>query len=353
MAKISDDARGQLAAWKAQHPVVALMGEFSAGKSTLLNALMGADLLPTRATATRMPAVWLTAGPALQVYGLRYDGTLTQLAEDDLAHGALEDYLVLRIIDPSDALSDYDILDTPGISDIRLQDDVIQTLAGHVDLVIWCSNATQFWRQSEKAMWRALPRPLRDRSVLAVTGSDRLSKRDLTRVLRRGHKEAKGLFSAVLSIAALDAVTATDDDRTSAWETSGISDLIAHLDENLTALRHADKRPIAEDVLEPPIREDHAEIPDNTANADNHIYLDLRKNLQEITEISKDFRLSTLLKQLIATVDEHTELSDDDRNLVMQVLSLDDVTGSDAAKYLRQLDGELSDFSNGPWCQLA
>ena len=34
-------------------PRIALMGEFSAGKSTLLNLLIERDLIPTRATATR------------------------------------------------------------------------------------------------------------------------------------------------------------------------------------------------------------------------------------------------------------------------------------------------------------
>ena len=55
-------ASGQLAAWFARRPSFALMGEYSAGKSALLNALLGQSLLPTRVTATDLPAVWITHG---------------------------------------------------------------------------------------------------------------------------------------------------------------------------------------------------------------------------------------------------------------------------------------------------
>ncbi|TNF59741.1 MAG: hypothetical protein EP307_09890, partial [Rhodobacteraceae bacterium] len=43
-------------------PRVALMGEFSAGKSTLTNLLLGAAPLPVKITATRLPPVWITQG---------------------------------------------------------------------------------------------------------------------------------------------------------------------------------------------------------------------------------------------------------------------------------------------------
>ncbi|HIE32691.1 MAG TPA: hypothetical protein EYP81_01400, partial [Thermodesulfobacteriaceae bacterium] len=43
-------------------PRLALMGEFSAGKSTLSNLLLGADPLPVRVTATRLPPVWISYG---------------------------------------------------------------------------------------------------------------------------------------------------------------------------------------------------------------------------------------------------------------------------------------------------
>ena len=46
-------------------PRVALMGEFSAGKSTLSNLLIGGSALPTQVTATQLPPVWISGGAGL------------------------------------------------------------------------------------------------------------------------------------------------------------------------------------------------------------------------------------------------------------------------------------------------
>ena len=43
-----------------RRPRIALMGEFSAGKSTLSNLLVGGDVLPVQVTATQLPPVWIS-----------------------------------------------------------------------------------------------------------------------------------------------------------------------------------------------------------------------------------------------------------------------------------------------------
>ena len=43
-----------------KRPLVALMGEFSAGKSTLSNLLIGKQALPVNVTATQLPPVWMS-----------------------------------------------------------------------------------------------------------------------------------------------------------------------------------------------------------------------------------------------------------------------------------------------------
>ena len=45
-----------------RRPRVCLMGEFSAGKSTLSNLLLGAEALPVNVTATQLPPVWISEG---------------------------------------------------------------------------------------------------------------------------------------------------------------------------------------------------------------------------------------------------------------------------------------------------
>ena len=45
-----------------RRPRVGLMGEFSAGKSTLSNLLVGGNALPVQVTATQLPPVWISGG---------------------------------------------------------------------------------------------------------------------------------------------------------------------------------------------------------------------------------------------------------------------------------------------------
>ena len=42
-----------------RRPRIALMGEFSAGKSTLANLMVGSDPVPMQVVATQLPPVWI------------------------------------------------------------------------------------------------------------------------------------------------------------------------------------------------------------------------------------------------------------------------------------------------------
>ena len=46
-----------------------------------------------------------------------------------------------------------DIVDMPGISDPNMDADVWRNMLHLADSIIWCTPATQAWRQSEAAVW--------------------------------------------------------------------------------------------------------------------------------------------------------------------------------------------------------
>ena len=52
---VTDEQLDRLSIAARARPRIALMGEFSSGKSTLLNLLIGEALLPTKVTATELP----------------------------------------------------------------------------------------------------------------------------------------------------------------------------------------------------------------------------------------------------------------------------------------------------------
>ncbi|WP_137111129.1 dynamin family protein [Rhodobacter sp. SY28-1] len=200
---ISQRARAYLAAWHSRRPTLALMGEFSSGKSALLNCLLDRRLLPTRVTATDMPAIWISHGATERVTGLGFDGHLVELTMAELTEGQAMRFLCIRIEIDAKILERVDIIDTPGISDPRMTTDIVEEVARNVDFVVWCSPMTQAWRQTERAFWKALPDRIKLASILALTRADLIaSTRDTDKVIRRCTAESDGSFSAVLPVAA-------------------------------------------------------------------------------------------------------------------------------------------------------
>ncbi|SFO19561.1 Dynamin family protein [Roseovarius lutimaris] len=208
-------------------PCIALMGEFSAGKSTLANLLIGSDPLPVQVIATQLPPVWISHGdvPAFRV---DLEGNQVPIDLDNLAEAPLEETAYIRIFCDEDLLLQCDLLDMPGISDPNMSSEIWQRMISKADGVLWCSHATQAWRQSEAAVWASLPPALYQRSLLLLTRIDKItSDRDRQKVIRRVRTETDGLFLECLPISLLEATTQQDD--YDVWLRSGAEDFAKHL----------------------------------------------------------------------------------------------------------------------------
>lgn len=216
-----------------EKPCVALMGEFSAGKSTLSNLLIGAQSLPVQVTATQLPPVWISYGDQ-PPYRVDLDGNVEPIDLNQLANVVVSDTSYIRIFRKSPVLDYCDIIDMPGISDPSMAAEVWQRAIHHATTVVWCSHATQAWRQSEAAVWDSLPPTLYDKSILLLTRMDKITKEhDRERVLRRVQRETAGLFAEVMPISLLQAIEAGDD--AAAWKDSGAEafiDCLIRLTEN-------------------------------------------------------------------------------------------------------------------------
>ncbi len=211
MTYANDSAHFDLDKSESSKPRIALMGEFSAGKSTLCNLILGESVLPTKVTATRLPPVWVAHGdePPFrmdmrgEVHGIDLDA-LDRVRPDDTAY--------IKVHKPVDLLGMCDVIDMPGISDPNMTTAAWDDLVQSADAVIWCTHATQAWRQSEAATWDALPDTLKDRSLLLLTRFDKLvSERDQARVIRRVEQETADGFRGVYPISLLAAMAAGDD----------------------------------------------------------------------------------------------------------------------------------------------
>ena len=170
--------------------LVTVMGEFSSGKSSFVNAFVGADVAPTGITPT-------TATINVVRYGAQRGGRI--VARDgharEFAGGALFD--ALREL-PADAARDIDhveilvplpqlgrinIVDTPGLNSIQPEHEATaRAFIARADAVVWVFTAGQGGKASEK---KALAQIHADgRRVLGVLNKrDQLSDSETTEVV--------------------------------------------------------------------------------------------------------------------------------------------------------------------------
>ena len=247
---------------------LALMGEFSAGKSTLSKLFLGDAPLPVKVTATRLPPVWISHGESA-AFAVAHDGTEAPIDIADIDQVRIEDTRMIRLFNPSETLEICDLIDMPGISDPNMSSEVWLSVMDEVDSVVWCTQSTQAWRQSEAATWEQIADRTNGDNILLVTQIDKLqSDRDVERVLMRVRKETDGLFKAVYPLSITGAIAAGEDEAK--WIDSGAAAFIDHLVELLmdptptpdhAASEEMDAEPRVE---EPAPAQDHA-LPDAIA----------------------------------------------------------------------------------------
>lgn len=232
---------------KTQKPVLAIMGEFSAGKSTLSNLLLGSDPLPVKVTATQLPPVWISHGNSLP-YREDLKGDIHPVDLEDLNQIPLEETALIRLFLEADILEMCDFIDMPGISDPNMSSDVWERVIHNADAVLWCTHATQAWRQSEAAVWKSMSPDLYSKSLLLITRIDKLlTEKDQRRVVKRARKETMDMFAGIFPISLTQALEAREDRQQ--WEHSGaeafsksLVDLLHELSETSEDLDPSDVR---------------------------------------------------------------------------------------------------------------
>jgi len=129
---------------------IAVIGEFSTGKSTIINSFLQKDILPAkyRPTTNQITIIKNSKSEYVRVENQPEStldltkGNVSKLNEN--SNNNLEIGLSL----PN--LSEYEIYDTPGVNDPSMfSDEIVFDLIGSVDIAIFVMHATQVLKQSE------------------------------------------------------------------------------------------------------------------------------------------------------------------------------------------------------------
>jgi small GTP-binding protein len=242
-------AVADLAAERARPLRVAIVGEFNAGKSTFINALIGADVAPTGVlptTATLHHLRWAPDPIARIFFVLGHDPPerIVPLGGLRATLQSLDGEQVRRveILLPLAFLMRVEILDTPGFNapDPR-HTRVALSAFEEADAAIWLLDATQAMKQSERAVLEEAKRAKVPVQML-VNKADRLSTGDLERVMKSVDDalvEARiDAWARPLPLSAKRALAGKLGD-TKALEDSGWSAVETMLEEHI-ASRHAE-----------------------------------------------------------------------------------------------------------------
>ena len=180
----------------SRKPRLVVTGEFSAGKTRLINGLVGKDVLPSNVVSTSLPPIWLVDGVDA-LFRIDLSGEAHRI--ESLENVTVEDTLAcLKSVD-ADILKHIDIIDTPGNSDPNIPAESWERMIGYADMLVWCTGATQAWRQSEKSTVRDLPEVLLENATLLITQADRIiDENSASKLKRRVTRDAEQYFDAIL-----------------------------------------------------------------------------------------------------------------------------------------------------------
>lgn len=198
--------------------LLVVVGEFNAGKSALINALLGQRVLTEGVTPT-------TTQITLVKYGARR-------ADDDLA--PTEPAVVTC---PVEWLRDVNIVDTPGTNAIiRQHQQLTEDFVPRADLILFVTSADRPFSESERAFLQRI-REWGKKVILIINKIDILqSEADIERIVAfvQAHgRELLGRNPTIFPISARLAQLARDtidaDERTRCWTASRFEALEDHI----------------------------------------------------------------------------------------------------------------------------
>jgi small GTP-binding protein len=184
---------------------VVVLGEFNHGKSTFINALLGAPVLPTGITPTTAVLAHVTHGARAGATLVGEDG-----ARQAIAASALADWVTVEgqaqkakgdakgstihhveLTQPVGLLENQlTIVDTPGVNDINEQRaEITYGYLPRADAAVFLLDATQILTASERQfLEERILRSTRDRLLFVVAKADLLSEAELTETLAFARK---------------------------------------------------------------------------------------------------------------------------------------------------------------------
>ena len=195
--------------------LVAVMGEFNAGKSSFVNALCGADVAPTGVTPTTATINVLRFGATPEARVVHHDGSARAIPAADIVAflGTLRDadareVRMVEIFLPVETLRRVEIVDTPGLNSIRPEHErVARDFLRDADAIVWVFAAGQAAKATEREAL-ALAHAAGKRVVGVLNKIDRAEPGEVSALVRHVEGTLGDLVDPVVPFSATRATAA-------------------------------------------------------------------------------------------------------------------------------------------------
>ncbi len=228
--------------------LVAVMGEFNAGKSSFVNALAGANVAPTGVTPTTATVNVLRYGaePAARV--VAHDGGTRPLAAADVARFLTglrpDEARAIRMVEiflPVETLRRVEIVDTPGLNSILAEHErVTRDFLQEADAIVWVFAIGQAAKATERAALE-LAHDAGKRVLGVLNKVDRADDAEIGAVVEHVARSLGDLVEAIIPFSATRAAAA----RTAGKSDAALTALATALDERFFMQARALKRATA------------------------------------------------------------------------------------------------------------
>ncbi|MFN8671805.1 MAG: dynamin family protein [Candidatus Sericytochromatia bacterium] len=286
--------------YELNQPVnIAIMGEFKAGKSTFINALLGKELAPMGVTPTTATLNFFKYGKENKIkilYKNNIENAIKEIPIEEITNftdervldkKTIENVDFLEIYYNWDKLRDINIIDTPGLNaGIERHEEITQNFIKKADLVIWIFDIEQTGKFSEKQAFDKI-KAFNKNIIAIINGSDKVEDKEEINEVVEYLKEALGEY--FINILAVSSKKALYGKITNNYNEKDFITLETYLEKNIYAEILSIKSKSIENNLIFLIKELN-----NLINNEDRLHLDILDKFYLLQE-----KISLLDKELI------------------------------------------------------
>lgn len=198
---------------RTQEPMkVAIVGQFSSGKSTFLNALLSKNILPTGITPVTSKVNYIRYGNEYSLQVKYKDGRESFCSIHDIdsfvdQRKSIEDIEYLTLYAPLALLKEIVFIDTPGLNSQSENDtQITRDIFKEVDGIIWLSLIDNAGKMSEAEILEEHLNSYQNKSLCVLNQKDKFTPSQVEQTVSYIKNSFKKYFSEVIAISAKQAL---------------------------------------------------------------------------------------------------------------------------------------------------